>query len=82
MIQHLLIAPIGAWAAWYVFGTVAPWRQRRLRAWLARLGAPVLPAAVLAWLRPGMPATHCGCGSACTSVAQAPKTLGPHRPPK
>ena len=72
--QAAAVGVIVAWAGWHVFGALAPWRRRRLRAWLARRGEPWLPAAVISRLRPGMPETACGCGSSCAGVAQSARS--------
>ena len=71
MIQPLITALLVLWAAWHVFGKLAPWRQRRVRAWLARQLDGYAPVRLVAILRPGMPLTGCGCGSSCAEPARA-----------
>ena len=71
MIQSMVSGVVVGWAGWHVFSTLAPWRQRRLRAWAARRAGGWLPAPLLRRLRPGMPSTGCGCGSTCSGVSQA-----------
>jgi hypothetical protein len=73
MLQQLVVAPIVLWAGWHVFGSLAPWRQRRVRAWLARQLDGRLPGWALQRLRPGLPKAGCGCGSACTSPVRSPR---------
>jgi hypothetical protein len=71
MTQQLIVAPVVAWAGWYVFGALAPWRQRRVRAWLARRADGRLPGWLVTRLRPGLPKTGCGCGNACAPATPA-----------
>jgi hypothetical protein len=70
MIQSLITALLVLWAAWHVFGRLAPWRQRRARAWLARRLDGRAPVRLVAALRPGMPITGCGCGNSCSEPAR------------
>ena len=71
MTQILITSVLVLWAAWQVFGTLAPWPQRRVRAWLARRLEGRVPARVVTAVRPGVPQTGCGCGSTCTEPARA-----------
>jgi len=77
MIQPLLTTLIVAWSGWYVFGALAPWRQRRARAWLARQLDGRFPAALVDRVRPGLPALGCGCGTACGE--SGPSNADPQR---
>lgn len=60
--QALLVSLFAAWAAWHVFGAIAAGPRRRLRGWVARKADGRLPARWVAFIRPGFPATGCGCG--------------------
>ena len=70
--QTAVMLALVTWAAWTTFGNLLPLRQRRLRGWLARRAEGHLPAALVQRIRPGFPATGCGCGSACTPTRTDP----------
>ncbi len=75
--QQILTAVVVAWAAWHVYGALAPWHQRRLRATLARHAEGRLPARLMRVLRPGDFKSGCGCGSACTEPGRPASRTGP-----
>lgn len=69
--QHVLITLAVGWACWQLFSNLAPWRQRRLRAALARRLDGRLPATLVRHLRPQAPRLGCGCAQGCTDLRGA-----------
>jgi len=59
--QGVIVFLIVCWASWIALGSLAPMRQRKLRAGLARRLEGCVPERFIAWLRPGFPKTGCGC---------------------